>query len=415
MMFSKTQKLNLLDSKSGRALTAFAFYFAEGAPIGFIWWAIPTLLRQAGVGVDIIGTFTAILILPWVFKFLWAPLIDILRSTRYGYKSWIAISQAFMCLTLLPLIFIPLENNVMLWAVLLFLHSLFAATQDVSVDALVINTVADKEKGMFNGYMQAGMLLGRGLFGGGTLIFISIIGLQITIGLMVIVIFSIMILLLFIKEPETLIDEQKLLSSFKTNLKETFLSKQTWFTLAFALTAASAFEVAGSMAGPFLTDKGIDESSIGYFFGFPVTISTLIGGIAGGFLSDKIKRKKALLYFLCGFVFMIVIISMIGILNKDVPTYSWFILFTGMYFFVGMFTTSSYALFMNVTNPKLGATQFSTFMAATNACESWTVWSAGLIVVRTNYNSAFIVMCFVSLASLFFLRKIKSQNTFLVP
>ncbi|WP_317896671.1 MFS transporter [Aurantibacillus circumpalustris] len=410
MLFPNTQKLNLLNSKSGRALTAFAFYFAEGAPIGFIWWAMPTLLRQTGVGVDVIGTFTAILVLPWVFKFLWAPLIDIFRSTRYGYKSWIAISQIFMCLTLLPLIFIPIENNVMLWAGLLFLHSLCAATQDVSVDALVINTVADDEKGIFNGYMQAGMLLGRGLFGGGTLIFISIIGLQLTIALMVLVILNIMILLLFIKESATLMDEQKLLSSFKTNLKETFLSKQTWYTLAFALTAAAAFEVAGSMAGPFLTDKGIDESSIGYFFGFPVTISTLIGGIAGGFLSDKIKRKKALLYFLCGFVFMIVLISLIGILNKDVPAYTWLSLFTGMYFFVGMFTSSSYALFMSITNPKLGATQFSTFMAATNACESWAVWTAGLIVVRTNYNSAFTIMCFVSLFSLFFLRKIKPNN-----
>lgn len=53
--------MNLLEHKAGRALIAFAFYFAEGAPIGFIWWAIPTLLRQHGVEIHRITAFTAIL------------------------------------------------------------------------------------------------------------------------------------------------------------------------------------------------------------------------------------------------------------------------------------------------------------------------------------------------------------------
>ncbi|MBK8954300.1 MAG: hypothetical protein IPM34_01910 [Saprospiraceae bacterium] len=82
-------------------------------------------------------------------------------------------------------------------------------------------------------------------------------------------------------------------------------------------------------------------------------------------------------------------------------------LFAWMYFFIGMFTTSSYALFMDVTNPKLGATEFSLFMAATNACESWVVWLTGILVVSFNYSSAFLIMSVVSLSSLFFLRKIK--------
>ncbi|MBK5283811.1 MAG: hypothetical protein JJE25_00275 [Bacteroidia bacterium] len=173
--------MNLLQHKAGRSFIAFAFYFAEGAPIGFIWWAMPTLLRQSGAHIDVIGTFTAILTLPWVFKFLWAPLVDVLRSSRFGFTKWIALAQACMCLTLLPLVFIPLSGNIVLWGVMLLLHSLCAATQDVSVDALVINVVAQKETGMLNGYMQAGMLLGRSLFGGGALIFMQTLGLQITV------------------------------------------------------------------------------------------------------------------------------------------------------------------------------------------------------------------------------------------
>jgi hypothetical protein len=34
-------------------------YLAEGAPIGFLWWALPTWLREQGLGVDRITGLTA--------------------------------------------------------------------------------------------------------------------------------------------------------------------------------------------------------------------------------------------------------------------------------------------------------------------------------------------------------------------
>jgi MFS transporter, PAT family, beta-lactamase induction signal transducer AmpG len=86
------------------------------------------------------------------------------------------------------------------------------------------------------------------------------------------------------------------------------------------------------------------------------------------------------------------------------------ILYAVMYFFTGMFTTASYALFMNITNPKLGATQFSVLMAATNGCESWTVLVAGMIAAAQGYGYAFMVMCLISLLSLLFLKKIKTNQ-----
>ena len=386
---------------------AFAFYFAEGAPIGFIWWAMPTVLRQNGVEIDRVTSFTALLTLPWVFKFLWAPLVDVFRSSRFGFTKWIAGSQLMMCLTLLPLVFIPLSGNVMWWVILLLLHSLCAATQDVSVDALVINVVAKHEKGMLNGYMQAGMLTGRSIFGGAALVLIPKIGLPVTIAVMIGAILSSMLLLFFIKEPETALAEKDKLHNFKSNLLQTFSNKQTWLTIGFALTAAAAFEAAGGMSGAFLTDKGLAMESIGYFFGVPVVAAMLLGGLAGGFLSDKMSRKKSVTVFLLGVVLFIGAVAVLGFVHPGAPAFAWMALFAGMYFFTGMFTAASYALFMDVTNPKVGATEFSTFMAATNGCESWVVWSAGILAASKGYSVAFLVMCLVSLFSLLFLRKIK--------
>lgn len=399
--------MNLLDHKSGRGLITFAFYFAEGAPIGFIWWALPTLLRKNGVELGTIGMLTAILTLPWVFKFLWAPLIDVLRSPRFGFTKWITISQVLMCITLVPLMFIPISESIFWFGLSLLLHSICAATQDVSIDAMVINLVASKERGMLNGYMQAGMLLGRSLFGGGALILVPKLGLPIVVAIMILVILSVLSLLFFVKEPEVNGTKEEQFLQFKNSLKETFVTKQTWYTIAFALTAAAAFEVTGAMLGPFLTDKHVDTDSIGYFFGIPVVLSMLLGGLTGGFLSDKLKRKTSVAFFLIGITAMVSSISLMVILHQPVSDFLWMILFGGMYFFTGMFTTASYALFMDVTNPKLGATQFSTFMAATNGCEAWVVWAGGLLASSYNYSTAFLVMCLVSVMSLFFLARIK--------
>jgi MFS family permease len=402
--------LNLLDHKPGRCLIAFAFYFAEGIPIGFIWWAMPTLLRQQGIGTAAIGSFTALLTLPWVFKFLWAPLIDVYRSPRFGFTRWIGLSQALMCLSLLPLVFIPLPGNMVTWTVLLFIHSLCAATQDVSVDALVINVVAGKEKGLLNGYMQAGMLAARSIFGGGVLIFTGRSGLPATIGLMILAVLATMLLLPFIKEPEILPAAKAGFSKFKHKLRRAFTYRRTWYGIGFALTAAAAFEATGAFAGPYFTDLGIARETIGFFFAVPVVISMLAGGLTGGYLCDRLSRKKAVTVFLAGFVSLITLIAVLGLTGTQLAHSAWIILFSSMYFFVGMFTAASYALFMDITDPALGATQFSTYMAATNGCESWVVYCAGLVAATQGYPVAFLIMCPVSLAGLFFLARIKNLS-----
>ena len=112
--------MNLLNSKSGRIFLVTILYLTEGAPIGFIWWAMPTLLRQQNVAIDSITSLTAILILPWIFKFVWAPLVDSLRNEKRGYRFWIFSSQLFMGLALVPLIFIDPQNNFFTWGLTFF-------------------------------------------------------------------------------------------------------------------------------------------------------------------------------------------------------------------------------------------------------------------------------------------------------
>jgi len=399
--------MNLLESKSGRIFLVTVFYLTEGAPIGFIWWAMPTLLRQENIPIESITSLTALLILPWIFKFVWAPLIDSFRNEKRGYKFWIFISQSFMGLSLVPLIFIPVPDNLLIWGMFLLFHSISAATQDVSIDAMVINVIAKNERGKLNGFMNAGMLIGRSLFGGGTLILAYELGLSYMLGFLVIIIISVMTVLIFVKEPTLPLRTKNQFEIFTKNFSLSFRSKNTWLAIIFALTSAAAFEVAGGLAGPFFTDLNVSQETIGLFFAIPVVIAMFIGGLIGGYMSDKIPRKSAVRMFLFGFVVTIIIISVYNFIEPLINDVVFLSAYTVMYFFVGLFTSSSYALFMDLTNPKIGGTQFSTYMAATNGCEAWTVWSAGFIVAGYGYSPAFILMAVVSLLSLLVLRKIK--------
>jgi MFS transporter, PAT family, beta-lactamase induction signal transducer AmpG len=52
---------------------------------------------------------------------------------------------------------------------------------------------------------------------------------------------------------------------------------------------------------------------------------------------------------------------------------------------------------MQLTDPKLGATQFSAYMGAINACEAWAGFSAGQLAERFDFPVAFVALAVVSL------------------
>jgi len=73
---------------------------------------------------------------------------------------------------------------------------------------------------------------------------------------------------------------------------------------------------------------------------------------------------------------------------------------TGCYAMFGAFTAASYALYMDLTEPELGGTQFSTFMAAVNFAAVWSGWAVGRLVASFDYPTALSLLAGVSLAAL---------------
>lgn len=263
-------------------------YFSEGAPIGFLWWALPTLLRNEGMAVERITGLTA----AWALKFLWAPLVDAWRGPRWGLRHWAAAAQIGMGVALVPLVFVDPATHFGLWFSLLLAHAVCAATQDVAIDALAVATVEVSERGRLHAAMQIGMLGGRRVFGGGAILLVGWGGWTVLlIALVGAVWVSLIVLWTQIEEPKIESVAGKPRSFYRT-LSRVLFRRTTWVGLGFALTAGAGFEATGALAGPLLVALGASTQTTGWFFALPVVAAMAMGGWFGGRWSDAGERKR---------------------------------------------------------------------------------------------------------------------------
>ena len=119
----------------------------EGIPLGFAATAVATQLRRQDVGPAEIGAFVASFYLPWAFKWAFGPFIDVFTSKRLGRRrGWILVTQVLMVTTLLSTVLLDLPAQLALLTIVLLVHNTFGAMQDVAIDALACNTLAERTR-----------------------------------------------------------------------------------------------------------------------------------------------------------------------------------------------------------------------------------------------------------------------------
>lgn len=404
--------MNFLSTPRKRIILFAVLYASEGAPIGFIWWTLPTELRTLGVPVNEITALTSLLVLPWTLKFLWAPLVDMIRSSRWTLRSWIITAQMTMGFSLLPMVFLDIGTNYSLIVFLFLLHTVSAATQDVAIDALCISEVPESERGTVNGWMQAGMLAGRALFGGGAIVVTQYLDMQSIISLLMLFIIGISAVMIFVKPqaPPAHVPFTDKRREFIEHFRRMIRSRRLWFGLLFAIIGGTAYESVGAVAGPMFVDQGFLKDEIGLFFSLFSISAMFIGAIAGGY---AVRHFGVFSLVKISVTFVVVVVFLLSAIIAQETSHHALLMavMTFLYFGIGLFTASTYTMFMNITDPKLGATQFSTFMGGTNLCESLSALTVGMMIAKFGYPIAFNVMGIVTLLSLILVRRIETQHS----
>lgn len=390
--------LDLLATPRRRRWLFAALYFFEGAPIGFLWWALPVVLRDAGHPVDRTSALLAVVALPWAFKFVWAPLVDLLRGPRWTERGWIVCAQAVMAGSLLPIAVSGTGGGLAWLGTVLVVHAFAAATQDVAIDALAIRSSDPAERGRLNAWMNAGMLCGRAAFGSGALFAREHLSDQ-AVALVLASTLALGSLLALAYRPESSPGPSRARARrLARHLAMAFGRRATWFTLAFAAAGGAGFEAVGVLVGPFVLDAGASQRALAVFYAFPAWAAPVAGGLAAGRFADRLGHRRTVALASLGLALAVLALSRAAALGAG-PA-SLFALLVPVYLGIGAFTASSYALFMDCTDPELGSTQFSAYMGATNLCESWSVAAGGRIAARQGYPTAFAGLALASLVAL---------------
>jgi MFS family permease len=418
---------DLLATKWGRLTTFFFLYLTEGIPLGFVATAVATQLRRQGVGPAEIGAFVGAFYLPWSFKFVMGPIVDVFSSDRWGRrKTWIVAAQSMMVLTLLSTVGVHLPGELKLFTVLLLIHNVFAATQDVAIDALAVGVLEEHERGLANGVMFAAAYLGQ-VVGGSVVLYLMDAGLGFP-GSVVFVAGVIASVTLLIALP---MRERKIprptppgaglahvVGEIRTFAVQAFWamfrSRPAFAGLLFALLPAGAMSLGLALQANLAVELGLSDRRIGDLNLWSAILAA--GGcVVGGLLSDKFGRRRMLALYIVLMAGPVLYLALVlqrhgWILPVDmedpnrpmVPALlvSAFWTATLVYsVFQGLMYGTRTALFMDVTDPKVAATQFTAYMALLNLTISYSAGWQGWWIERFGYpgtlvaDAAFGMLC----------------------
>lgn len=151
-----------------KLLTFFSLYIAQSVPMSLFSTLLPVLMREDNFSLTSIGLLQCIK-LPWIIKFLWAPLVDRNTSNLKTYKKWIFCSEAVYAFLILAIALLNLKTDFLLILVLIVLSFVASGTQDIATDALTTLSFNRKERSRGNSMQSMGSFAGS-LVGGGLLL-----------------------------------------------------------------------------------------------------------------------------------------------------------------------------------------------------------------------------------------------------
>jgi len=274
----------------------FSLYIAQSIPMSFFSTVIPVIMRQEKYSLESIGLLQLVK-LPWILKFLWAPLIDNNARTSRRIRSMIIISEIFYALVILSIGFFDLQTDFKLIVILMILAFIASATQDIVVDIFAILQLNPSERSLGNSMQSAGSFVGS-LFGTGVLLIAyHYFGwTNLLIMLAAFVIFAILPMLLY-RRPVA-VDEEVHKSVSLSDIWRFFAEKGKHKRVLILIFTYSGIIGILTMLKPFLVDLGYNVKQIGFMSGIFGTSVGALSALAGGFIIRKIGRRLSMYVFL---------------------------------------------------------------------------------------------------------------------
>lgn len=401
---------NTLRPSNATLVMLASLYCAQGLPSGLIAHSLPTLLRQHGVDLAVIGLLK-LLALPWMLKALWAPWVDRIVSPRHGHRrGWILPLQA--CVITLMLLLASLDADALFQQHLtlllgtLLLINLAAATQDIATDGLTVRLLPERWRGLGNSLQVGGYKIGMIISGSALLMSIDTLGWNLSLTLIAaLLVLTTLPVLRFAEtrvapyhnaQAERAQGPGLLLAHYRGFIAQPGMAAWLLVVLSFKLGDA----LGSPMIKPMLVDQGWRSAELGQLT-LISSIVGIIGALIGGVLYARLGARRALILF--GSLQAAGIAAMAILVGHGGDTYLVYAVCLAEQLADGMSTVALFALMMRACRPEHEGADY-TVQASVQVLLAGLVGSlSGVIANAIGFSGVFLAAGVLGLAALLLL------------
>ncbi|WP_178372380.1 MFS transporter [Pollutimonas bauzanensis] len=334
--------------------------------------AMPTLLREAGASLQLAG-MSSIFMLAWVFKFLWAPVIERWRlpsgTLKRRSRQLILAGQCLLALLFVALSIwaglpgFSLQSHGMWLLVGLVLASLITASVDTAGDGFVIDQLSSRQRGWGNAVQVGGSYFGALLGGSGFLLVVNYWGLSwglLAVGIAFVVL---SLPLLPVHEPAR---GDTAAATHRPSLRHALRRPRVRAGILVALLINAGVYISLTMLGPMFIDHGASMEHVGWLFGTLSIGAGLAGTLAGGVLVRLAPGWRAVWIALAAQALAQAVLAIA--LYQGAATLDLLAWLAGVHFFLmACGFVAGYSALMGLTSPLQAGVDFTLFQCA-QAC-----------------------------------------------
>ncbi len=365
--------------------------FSSGLPLFIFLNLLPAWLDDAHISIKAIGLM-ALLQVPYVAKFLWAPLLDHFTITRLGRRrGWLVVLHVALIAAIALMGQVDPATQLMLIPVVGLLMSFLSASLDVVIDAYRREILPDAELGLGNSIHVNAYKI-AGLVPGALSLFLAD-HLPWSIVFVITALFMLpgLAMVLLVREPEIRALPPRTLAAAVIEPFREFLNRNGFASaltvLAFIFFYKLGDSLATSLATKFYLDMGFTRTEIAVVAKNAALWPSIVGGLAGGLWMVRLGINRALWIF--GFAQLIVIPGFVwlSIVGHDLFTLA--IVVGAEAFGIGLGTAAFVAYIARTTHPAYTATQLALLTALAAVPRTVINSSSGYLVDSLGWTNFF--------------------------
>lgn len=387
--------------------------FSSGLPISLVSSTLQAWFADAGLSIWLTSSLSLIS-LPYLFRFLWTPLLDRYRILSLGKRrGWICGMQILLIAGLHAITWFKPTVSPGIMAMLAFIVAIFSATQDAAIDAHRIEYLPSEYYGLGASLASTGYRIGMLMSGGVALVIAQNYGWIVAYRAMSAALLVGVLAILWSPEPKkTTVTNSTVLDSFMAPVRD-LLSRSGIFSfcifiLLFKLGEVFTTAISGIVMPFLIQGLGFSLATIGYVNKIWGTLALILGGVAGGVLMLRLNLYRALLYFGLLQAVTNLLFVFLAMAGKNIVLFSLAVISDN--FAAGMGSTALVALIMRFVNQKFTATQFSILVCIAGLPRVFSGPMGAFLQIHYGWVGLYMIAFLLSFMFIPFLHKIKTKS-----